>query len=261
MPTTSDLSSAVNVAIGNSERLILICSPAAVASRWVNEEIRAFRRLGKTKEIYCLIVDGTPGSGDDADCFPPALTETDKLVGAAPEPVAADARSEGDGRKNAKLKLIAGMLGVGLDDLKQRDLHRRHQRMVAVTVSSIVIAAVTIVLAITATIARTDAEFRRTQAEDLVDYMLGDLGERLREIGRLDIYLSVGDKALAYFAAQRDKDASDRTLSQRAENLRQIGEARSDLGDLSSALQAFEESLAHRAAPCLRATKATRKCR
>ena len=39
----------------------------------------------------------------------------------APEPIAADAREDKDGKVNAKLKLIAGVLGVDFDALKQRE--------------------------------------------------------------------------------------------------------------------------------------------
>jgi hypothetical protein len=44
------------------------------------------------------------------------------------EPIAADARPHGDGKINAKIKLIAGMLGVGFDALKQRELQRLKKR-------------------------------------------------------------------------------------------------------------------------------------
>ena len=243
LPSSASLSDAVTKALRNSDNLILICSPAAAASRWVNEEIQTFRRLGKASHILCLIVAGEPGAGDDTECFPEALLNDDSIAGPASEPVAADARPQGDGRKNALLKIIAGMLGVGFDVLKKRELRRRHRRMLLITAGSAVIAAVTAILAITATIARQDAEYRRTQAEDLVDFMLGDLTDRLREIGRLDIYQSVSDGALEYFALQRDADVSDRTLEQRAKNLRQIGEIRMDQKDLDAALVAFNESL------------------
>ena len=49
------------------------------ASRWVNEEILAFKRLGREHRIFCLIVDGEPGASRrdpataDEECFPPAL--------------------------------------------------------------------------------------------------------------------------------------------------------------------------------------------
>lgn len=243
LPTSSSLSNAINLALEHSESLILICSPAAAGSRWVNEEIRTFRRLGRADRIFCFIVAGEPNSGDQRECFPAALTEPDATTGQRPEPVAADARPQGDGRRNATLKLIAGILGVGFDTLKNRDQHRTYRRLLTITGALALIVAVTIALAVTATVARNDAQFRRAQAEDLIDYMLGDLHERMREIGRLDIYESVGDKALEYFAALRDEDISTRTLSQRAKSLLQIGEVRMDKGDLAAALEAYEESL------------------
>ncbi len=243
LPSTADLSEAVNEALEHSDNLIVICSPAAVESHWVNEEIRTFQRLGRADRILCLIVDGEPGADDGSDCFPGALLEPDQRTGLVHEPVAADARPHADGRKNALLKIIAGMLGVGFDALKQRDLKRRHRRMVAVTAASMLIAALTISLAIVATIARQDAEYRQTQAENLVDYMLEDLRGQLHAIGRLDILLSIGDEALEYFASQRDADVSDRTLAQRARNLRQIGDVRMAQGQLDDALVAFNESL------------------
>ena len=243
LPSTANLSDAVNEALAESAFLIVVCSPSAATSRWVNEEIRQFRRLGRGDRILCYVIDGEPAAGDERECFPPALTEPSDDGGAVAEPVAADARAEGDGRTNAMLKIAAGMLGVGFDALRQRDLRRRQQRMAAVTFGSLAIAAITVVLAVNAVIARDEAQTRRTQAEDLIDFMLGDLQEQLREIGRLDVFESVGDKALEYFSAQRAGDDTEYTLSQRARNLRQIGEIRMEQGDLEAALEAFEESL------------------
>ena len=37
--------------------------------------------------------------------------------------------SQNDGRNDAKLKLLAGMLGVGFDALKQREAQRRIRRL------------------------------------------------------------------------------------------------------------------------------------
>jgi tetratricopeptide (TPR) repeat protein len=53
------------------------------------------------------------------------------------EPIAADARPHADGKFNAKLKLIAGMLGVGFDDLKQRELVRQKKRRAIITTASV----------------------------------------------------------------------------------------------------------------------------
>ena len=39
------------------------------------------------------------------------------------------------------------------------------------------------------------------QAEDLIDFMLGDLRAKLDPVGRLDVLDDVGRQALAYFAS------------------------------------------------------------
>jgi len=243
LPSAASLSDVVGATLRESEWLILVCSPQAARSRWVNEEVRTFRALGRTRNILCFVVDGEPGAGGEQECFPEALTAPDQPGGRPLEPVAADARPQGDGRHNAMLKVAAGMLGVGFDALRQRDVQRRHRRLVAIASGSLAVAALTIVLAISAVVARNEAQERRAQAEDLIDFMLGDLRSQLRKLGRLDVFQSVGDKALEYFAAQRDGDDSPQLRAQRARNLRQIGEVRMEYGDQEAALEAFRESL------------------
>ena len=107
-------------------------------SKWVNEEILAFKRLGREDRIFCLIVDGEPNATDmpgreEEECFPPALRfrlgADGKLSDTRTEPIAADARPGKDGKSNAKLKLIAGVLGVGFDTLRRREQQRRNRRL------------------------------------------------------------------------------------------------------------------------------------
>jgi tetratricopeptide (TPR) repeat protein len=243
LPSAASLSKAVESALQRSEWLLVICSPQAAQSQWVNEEIRLFRALGGSDRILCFVVSGEPGSGAADECFPAALIAPETPGQSPMEPIAADARSQGDGRRNALLKIAAGMLGVGFDALRQRDVHRRYRRLVATTAGSALIATATIVLAVTAVIARNEAQDRREQAEDLIDFMLVDLTERLRAIGRLDVYDSISNKALDYFAAQRDGNDTPYTLAQRARNLRQIGEVQMQGGNLDAALAAYEEAL------------------
>jgi hypothetical protein len=59
---SSDLGERINRALGRSRYLIVICSPRAVASKWVNEEIARFRQNGGTPRVLCLIASGTPGA-------------------------------------------------------------------------------------------------------------------------------------------------------------------------------------------------------
>ncbi|HBE92776.1 MAG TPA: hypothetical protein DDW55_09695, partial [Gammaproteobacteria bacterium] len=61
LSSASDLGGTVKQALSDSENMIVICSPDAAASHWVNEEIRGFASLGRGKQIFCVIVDGEPG--------------------------------------------------------------------------------------------------------------------------------------------------------------------------------------------------------
>ena len=259
LASATDLGRKVNEALGQSESMVVICSPASAASRWVNEEILAFKRMGRGERIFCLIVAGEPNAtglpGRAAEeCFCPALRFKLDADGnptdAHTEPIAADAREGKDGKANAKLKLIAGMLGVGLDTLKQREQQRRMRRMALVTALALVVMAVTSVLAVYAWISRQQAvaaqqaaERRQKQAEGLVDFMLGDLSTKLRQVDRLDILGAVDDKAMAYFKTLPATDVNATALAQRAKALQKIGEVRMDRSRLSEAMDAFQQAL------------------
>ena len=139
LPSSADLGSQIETALRQSLFLIVICSPHAAKSRWVNEEILAFRRMGRSQRILALIVGGEPNADDKAgkdlqsECFPPALkfaAAPDGTLGNQKlEPLAADSRPEGDGGDNAKLRLIAGLLGVGFDTLRKRDAEAARRRL------------------------------------------------------------------------------------------------------------------------------------
>jgi hypothetical protein len=55
------------------------------------------------------------------------------------EPIAADARPEGDGKKIAKLKVVAGLLGLGLDEVIHRAERARHRRNRLLASSALVV--------------------------------------------------------------------------------------------------------------------------
>jgi tetratricopeptide (TPR) repeat protein len=256
LASATDLGRKVNEALGQSDSLIVICSPRSATSRWVNEEVLAFKQLGRSERVFCLIVDGEPNAsqlpGREAEeCFAPTLCYrlgTDNaLSNERTESIAADARPGKGGKANAKLKLIAGMIDVGFDSLRQRELQRRHRRMTAITALAVIIMAVTTALAIAALIsrhaaevARMDAERRQKQAEDLVGFMLGDLNDKLHQAERLDIMEAVDDKAMAYFASLPTKDVTDQVLAQRAKALEKIGAVRQEQGHLPEAMASFQ---------------------
>ena len=134
LPTATSLGEQIEQALEHSDYLIVICSPRSAKSMWVNEEILQFKRLGRSDRILAIIVDGEPNASDkpgleEQECFPPALRfelgEDGELSDVRTEPIAADARKGKDGKQAAKLKLVAGLLGVKYDALAQRDKRRR----------------------------------------------------------------------------------------------------------------------------------------
>lgn len=247
LPSAASLPDVVHHALEQSEALIVICSPAAASSPWVNDEIHTFQKLGRGDRIFCLIVDGEPHAGDERECFPPALLEhfdrEGRRLDDVTEPIAADLRPGQDSRQRAKLRIIAGLLGIGLDELLQREAHRRHRRLFALATAATLVALVMAGLATFAFLSSAEAERQRAAAENLVGFMLGDLREKLTEIGRLDVYDAVGDKSMEYFKSLDPEDARDEVLAQRAVALRQIGAARLDQGDMGAALESFDEAL------------------
>ncbi|RPI24363.1 MAG: serine/threonine-protein kinase [Acidobacteria bacterium] len=90
--------------------------------------------------------------------------------------------------------------------------------------------------------ARQEADQRRQQAESLIEFMLGDLRQKLSPVGQLDILDDVGTKALAYFASVPGRKLTDDELFRRAKALTQIGEVRIAQGRLPPAAQAFREA-------------------
>jgi tetratricopeptide (TPR) repeat protein len=247
LPSAHDLSTRINEALSESENLVVVCSPAARASRYTNQEIEAFCRSGRSERVFCLIVDGDPTAKDtDQDCFPPALRQrydsSGRTVPGEIEPIAADLRPEGDGRQLARLKIIAGLLGVGLDDLRQRELQRRFQRLATYAAVSSLALVITIFLAISAHVARKEADQRRTQAEDLLGFMVGDLRDSLEPLGRLDVLEKIGGQAMDYFATVKLADLTEDELSRHAQVITQIGEIRVSQRQYQAAIQAFTEA-------------------
>jgi tetratricopeptide (TPR) repeat protein len=174
LASATDLGTLLIDALQQSACQIVVCSPQAAKSRWVNEEILAFKRLGREDRIFCLIVGGEPNATDIAgaaeqECFPPALRfrlgADGQLSDVRTEPIAADARAGKDGKQAAKLKLIAGVLGVGYDALRRREQQRRNRRLFALTCAALAGMVVTSGLAGYALIQRAAARKQTARAE------------------------------------------------------------------------------------------------
>src|SRR4051794_35833408 len=248
-----DLAEEIKAALAASQFLLVLCSPTAAQSRWTNVEIESFKRTRPEGCVLAAVAAGEPFASDipgreEEECFPPALRfkydrrghQTTKRA----EPLAADFRSVGEGQRLAFLKLVAGMLGVGLDELVQREQTRRQRRMAWLAAGSLAGMAVTSTLAVAAFQARNEAREQRREAEGLVAFMLGDLKDKLEPIGRLDALDGVGSRVLAYYSKQDASQLTDAALTQRSKALSLMGEVADARGDTRSALKLYREAMA-----------------
>jgi len=231
----ADLGSTVTQALSDSENLIVICSPAAAASHWVREEIREFVRLGRRDRIFCIIVDGeASATGSIAAVFPDAIAEAGMQ-----EPLAADVRSWADGKQLAKLKLISGILGVPLDQLRRRDLQKR-RKVFTLAIAATLIVVTIVIIAVTS---RMAAEQRRDSGELLVGYklnqlrvMLSQAGEpenldRLREWNRQELDTLIAE------AGTKTPELVKSAMQLRDEGIELLGE-----GEMYAAMEKFKRS-------------------
>ena len=120
LASSSSLSYSVEQALTVSQALIVVCSPDAAASSWVNQEIMFFHRLGRGAHIFCYLV-----VGEFIDAVPPAVFEL------LEEPLAADARGGNRRRRRAYHRLVAGLLEVPLAELSRWGGGHRHSAAVS----------------------------------------------------------------------------------------------------------------------------------
>lgn len=235
--SAGELTESIRAALRASNSLIVVCSPAAARSRWVNQEIEMYQEIQPAR-VFPFIVPGPHGLDE---CFPPALTANAQLGNM--EILAADARREADGKRDAMLKIAAAVLNVRFDALRRRDDVARQRRVTVLVSGSLMATLVTTWLAVSAYRASEEANFRRQQAEELVSFMVEDLSTELRPIGKLGILDSVSQKALDYFSSIDVASSPPDVLQRHGKVLAQIGTVRVEQGEYKQSLAAFAQAL------------------
>ena len=98
LTTSVDLPETLRNVLSDSRNLIVICSPAAAQSPWVEQEVSSFRGLGDPTRVFCVLVGGDPDQLES--CFPPSLRE-------GGVPLAVDLRPDGEQRSIGLLRIAA----------------------------------------------------------------------------------------------------------------------------------------------------------
>ncbi len=131
---------------------------------------------------------------------------------------------------------------MGLDELVQRDAQRRLKAVTAVTAGALAAMLAMGLLTIFALTARADALRQRAEAEGLVEFMLTDLRDKLKGVGRLDVMTAVNQRALAYYSDEDLRRLPPASLERRARVLHAMGEDDETLGNDEAALAKFREA-------------------
>lgn len=154
--TSGPLPKALEEALNQSRYLIVICSPNAIESPWVNQEIETFTKAGRFEFIIPFIIDGEPYDRDKSKgCFPDALLDIPKEK----EPLGVSI-NEG-GKERAFIRTVAYMLKVKFDELWNR--HERSKRKIRRTAISCCICLMLIALCF--------YDYKRTKIEYFADWV------------------------------------------------------------------------------------------
>jgi WD40 repeat protein len=129
-------------ALEQSEHLIVVCSPAAAQSAWVEQEIVDFTRLGRDDDIIAVVVAGEPnaaarGLPQSQEALPLALRHVmdgdGTIVDAAAPPAWVDHRPAITDHRLIFLHIVAALLRLdSVDELivRDREVERRRRRVV-----------------------------------------------------------------------------------------------------------------------------------
>jgi len=113
------LTDATVSALDESSALIVLCSMVSATRPAVNEEVRLFRWRHSDRPVIPVIIDGIY-----PDNFPHALRfeiASDGSISDRPVTILGpDLREEADGRQLGLAKIVAGLIGVGPDDIYRR---------------------------------------------------------------------------------------------------------------------------------------------
>lgn len=195
-----ELNDRIIQALKDSEFLIVVCSPSAANSDWVNKEIKYFKELGREKKIIPVIVAGEPSATDKGldprlECFPEPLKHSiQQKESPSPksEPLAADLRPGKDKKHLVLLRLVAGLTGIDYASLHDRErLLLRQRRLTIAMLTILLIAVISIIFGIQQIRSRKQiAEQRNNAINNLGQFYLkeGDANRQEKELNQARLF-------------------------------------------------------------------------
>jgi len=196
------LGAGIQEALDASKMLVVLCSPRAAESKYVAAEIIRFQETGKSDRIITAIIDGEPNDLD-RECFPEPLRKFvhgDEIVDLNDGPLAADFRLP-DGREGftsvkayklaliskrhprsriksqasvyqlrlqlMKLKILAGILDIPLEILRNRDQAYQSARAKKKATALIFVALLAVSMGTWVWISRREVLFLTSEKEKL----------------------------------------------------------------------------------------------
>jgi tetratricopeptide (TPR) repeat protein len=263
LPAAASLSDKIEQALVDARYLIVICSPQTPPSQWVNEEIGRFRQMGRDDRLLALMIEGNP-----EESFPENLKKVTRQVDDGQggtqevvehvEPLAADVRGGPQdtprrARELARLRLLAVILGVDFDDLRQREALRRRRRLITAgaTAAGVLLAlgsasGFAVYQAQRAEQAQQQAEEASGVAVDTIESMLDSKQQLEHKAGTRDTQASMLESALDKLKnIKSDLGETQRAVARRAAYVRlERGTLYLLEGNTESAGNNYEEALA-----------------
>lgn len=201
------LAEEIRSALRHSRYLIVICSPNAAQSEWVDREIESFMESGRADRIIPLIVEGTPHADNPAEeCYPMALRQLPyekELLGISVREA---------GREAAATKVVAHMLGLSFDSLWRREEKRK--RRVRLGIAGLSLAVAVAGIAVGTFFMRQNREIRQKDWAILEESALVRLGDIQKLMEKGDYYRA---RRLAAEILPRDLNNPDRPVVPGAE--------------------------------------------
>ena len=152
----TDVSEKLYEAIENSENFLLLCSPNAVRSMYVNKEIDHFLKCSSINNLFPVIVGGEPNSREKEleleslqECYPSQITyiydESGTITPKRTDPLAPDLRGlkkksySDESTKRELANLIASIIGVDRSVFYDLEKRREKRKYINIVISSLML--------------------------------------------------------------------------------------------------------------------------